>query len=216
MALANVLRSNQNLKLVTLDVAEFLQNTVFDGMKIPENPSLLSGMVRLALVAKLGGLSADFDVIGVKKLDTFFKKHPLYIAPVSSYAVGDFFFGFVHGHPFVIRIMELLRDHYNRSEYIDVPAAINRLIKDVSRESVEKSISRQWVKNVYIPPVDFACQVNSSSQEFLSKNGDMVLENSHVCRLGNAPAIQVNSTSLLAQVARKFCPLAFWMSEDKF
>jgi hypothetical protein len=80
--------------------------------------------------------------------------------------------------------MELLRDHYNRFEYIDVQTAMNKLIKDVTRESVEKSISKQWVKNVYIPPLDFAPHVNSSSHELLSKNGDThvwtVLENSHV------------------------------------
>jgi hypothetical protein len=133
LPLTNILRSNKNIKLVTLDVTEFLQNTVFDGMKIPESPSLLSGVVRLALVAKFGGLSADLDVIGVKKLDTFFKKHPLYIAPVSRYAVGDFFFGFVHGHPFLIRIMELLRDHYNRCKYIDVQTAMNKLMKDMNQ-----------------------------------------------------------------------------------
>jgi hypothetical protein len=81
---------------------------------------------------------------------------------------------------------------------------------------VEKSISKQWLKNVYIPPIDFASHVNSSSQGLFLKNGDLVQENSYVCRLGNAPAKQVNSTSLLAQIAGKFCPRAFWTSENEF
>lgn len=56
LALANAVRSNQNIKLVTImEVSEFLQNTVFDGMKLQESATLLTGVLRLALVSKLGG-----------------------------------------------------------------------------------------------------------------------------------------------------------------
>jgi hypothetical protein len=188
-------------------------------MKMPEN--LVSGAIRLYLVAKLGGHSANFDVIGVTKFNYFLYNHPLYFTPVSRYVVGDFFYGFVHGHPFLVRIIELLRDHYDRSEYKDMPLAMKKFIKDVAGEPVENSIGKQWVKNLYIPPVEFASPVNSSSFEALfSRDGDMdvwkLLENSQVCQLGNAPAIQVNSINPLAQIARKLCPRSFWACEREF
>lgn len=138
--------------------------------------------------------------------------------------MGDFFFGFVHSHPFLVRILELLREHYDRSEFIDVPTAMNKVVEQVSRDPVQNSIGKQFVGNVYIPRVEFATAVNSSSYKFLFKNGDMdvgkLLENrpASLLRIGkrHAPELKIKSASPLAKIVSKFCPRSFWTYDINF
>jgi lactosylceramide 4-alpha-galactosyltransferase len=215
----------QNVRIVRTDLLDYLEGTPFWEFYRtgPFNKSTTplvhrSDVIRVALMWKNGGVYLDLDCIVIRPLDSLNNT----VGTVRDFIpnwVENGVMAFTAGHPFLHFLMKSMILAFRSDNYLSLgPLALTEAILEFcNRNDIP---SNQWLpcwrsSSLFIQPADSFYAIGSGRADaFYQPEVDpadwIKLKNSFLSHIYDSGSRRkIPSSSLYAQLARKYCPIIY-------
>lgn len=217
-----VVRQFKNVEVILIDNENYFKGSQLESwhkerewQNSPFEISHMSNYIRMVTLSRAGGLYVDLDVIVFKELEERVFRNAFVYSSEQKNFVDTTVFHLETGHRLIGEVIELIASDYDgEADIYHGSTAVGKVLKDLCGLKAGKSSSNRCTDVTILPHSHFYPIEEADWNLFFKKpepNFFANITNNYgihtFLSITNYNMTDLNSNQLLAQLARKYCPL---------